>query len=267
MAHAFQLRCLGGPSLLSAAGEQVRFRTRKHFALLVRLALEPGKRFTRDYLTDLLWPDAAPRLANHSLAQGLSVIKAKVAREAVLIQRATVGWRSQPAGGSLPQDDPDVQPLVGFEPDIQVNSGSYQASSNGVPVIIDNTADLGRAVYLNLAMHNYGRYRLTPPAGDAYRNLFAAILAGSGILPAVQVIDPENGSPVDCVEVWRYAGDDGQYVAVMRNPEFNAASLKPAGYTGNSAIEQTVHIQVLINNQVLGEADLDPWSPLILKAP
>jgi len=69
----------------------VRFRTRKHFALLVRLALEPGKRFTRDYLTDLLWPTAAPRLANHSLAQGLSVIKAKVAREAVVIQRATVG--------------------------------------------------------------------------------------------------------------------------------------------------------------------------------
>ncbi len=91
MAHAFQLRCLGGPSLLTASGEQVRFRTRKHFALLVRLALEPGKRFTRDYLTDLLWPSAAPRLANHSLAQGLSVIKAKVAREAVLIQRATVG--------------------------------------------------------------------------------------------------------------------------------------------------------------------------------
>ena len=69
----------------------MRFRTRKHFALLVRLAIEPGKRFTRDYLTDLLWPMAAPRLANHSLAQGLSVIKAKVAREAVLIQRATVG--------------------------------------------------------------------------------------------------------------------------------------------------------------------------------
>jgi len=91
VAHAFQLLCLGGPALLSASGEQVRFRTRKHFALLVRLALEPGKRFTRDYLTDLLWPSAAPRLANHSLAQGLSVIKAKVAREAVLIQRATVG--------------------------------------------------------------------------------------------------------------------------------------------------------------------------------
>jgi len=91
VAPAFQLRCLGSPSLLSASGEQVRFRTRKHLALLVRLALEPGRRFTRDYLTDLLWPGADPRRANHSLAQGLSVIKGKVAREAILIQRASVG--------------------------------------------------------------------------------------------------------------------------------------------------------------------------------
>jgi len=89
--HAFSLRCLGGPSLVTVAGEPVRFRTRKHLALLIRMALEPGKQFTRDYLTDLLWPSAAPRLANHSLAQGLSVIKAKIAREAVVLQRATVG--------------------------------------------------------------------------------------------------------------------------------------------------------------------------------
>src|SRR5438105_10719873 len=90
------LHCLGGPALLTAAGEQVRFRTRKHLALLVRLALEPGKRFTRDYLADLLWPDSPPKHANHSLAQGLSVIKSKIERDAVLIQRATVclapGW-------------------------------------------------------------------------------------------------------------------------------------------------------------------------------
>lgn len=77
--------------MFTAAGEQVTFRTRKHLALLVRLALEPGKQFTRDYLADLLWPNAAPQLANHSLAQGLSVIKAKIAREAVVLQRATVG--------------------------------------------------------------------------------------------------------------------------------------------------------------------------------
>ena len=91
MTHAFRLRCLGAPALFTVAGEQVGFRTRKHLALLVRLALEPGKQFTRDYLADLLWPTAAPKLANHSLAQGLSVIKAKIAREAVVLRRSTVG--------------------------------------------------------------------------------------------------------------------------------------------------------------------------------
>src|SRR2546426_8260622 len=52
------LRSLGGPALFTVAGEPVRFRTRKHLALLIRLALEPGKQFTRDYLADLLWPEA-----------------------------------------------------------------------------------------------------------------------------------------------------------------------------------------------------------------
>ena len=80
MTHHFALHCLGGPALFTATGEQVRFRTRKHFALLIRLALDAGKQFTRDYLADLLWPDVPPKFANHSLAQGLSVIKAKIAQ-------------------------------------------------------------------------------------------------------------------------------------------------------------------------------------------
>ena len=84
------LHTFGSPVLLAPAGEPVRFRTRKHFALLIRLAVEAGRRFTRDYLADLLWPDATDHLANHSLAQGLSVLKEKVGREHILLQRATV---------------------------------------------------------------------------------------------------------------------------------------------------------------------------------
>lgn len=90
MTHHFVLHCLGTPALFTVAGEQVRFRTRKHLALLIRLALDAGKQFTRDYLADLLWPDAAPQHSNHSLAQGLSVIKAKIARDAVVLRRASV---------------------------------------------------------------------------------------------------------------------------------------------------------------------------------
>ena len=85
------LSTLGAPLLLlTATGEQIRFRTRKHFALLIRLAVEAGRRFTRDYLMDLLWGDAAAHLARHSLAQALTVLKEKVGREHLVVQRATV---------------------------------------------------------------------------------------------------------------------------------------------------------------------------------
>jgi len=90
VAPSFRLFTLGPPQLLTATGEQVRFRTRKHFALLARLALEAGHRFTRDYLMDLLWPDTPARLGRHSLAQGISVLKAKLGRDSVQIQKATV---------------------------------------------------------------------------------------------------------------------------------------------------------------------------------
>ena len=84
------LLTLGAPLFLTGAGEQIKFRTRKHFALLIRLAVEAGRRFTRDYLMDLLWGDAPAHLARHSLAQALSVLKEKVGREHLVVQRATV---------------------------------------------------------------------------------------------------------------------------------------------------------------------------------
>ena len=67
-----QLLTLGAPLLLTQSGEQVRFRTRKHFALLIRLAIEAGRRLTRDYLMDLHWPEVAAPRARHSLAQALT---------------------------------------------------------------------------------------------------------------------------------------------------------------------------------------------------
>ncbi len=59
MPSPFHLSCLGEPQLCDGSGETIRFRTRKDFALLICLALEPGRAFSRDSLTELLWPDAA----------------------------------------------------------------------------------------------------------------------------------------------------------------------------------------------------------------
>src|SRR3989475_2145940 len=84
------LSTLGVPLLRSDAGENVRFRTRKHLALLIRLAVESGKRLSRDYLQELLWPEVPTHLARHSLAQAISVVKAKVGPAHLVIQRATV---------------------------------------------------------------------------------------------------------------------------------------------------------------------------------
>src|SRR5438477_7166498 len=81
---------LGAPLLFTEAGEQTRFRTRKHFALLIRLAVESGRKFTRDYLMDLLWPDVPAPRARHSLAQALTVVKAKVGPEHLIVQRTSI---------------------------------------------------------------------------------------------------------------------------------------------------------------------------------
>lgn len=86
----FRLLTLGVPMLVSAAGEVVRYRTRKHFALLIRLALEPGRKFVRDYLIDLLWPDAAPERGRHSLSQAITVLRTTVGREFVSAHRSTL---------------------------------------------------------------------------------------------------------------------------------------------------------------------------------
>ena len=94
MPSQFHLSCLGEPQLRDGAGEAIRFRTRKHFALLIRLALEPGHAFSRDSLTELLWPDVPPKRARHSLAQGVSVLRAKLGRENLLVRTASVGLRA-----------------------------------------------------------------------------------------------------------------------------------------------------------------------------
>ncbi len=84
------LRCLGVPELRGPNGEPIRFRTRKHLALLVFLSVEPRVRHRRERLADLLWPDASPAEGRHSLATALSVIRAKVGIRTFETSRDTV---------------------------------------------------------------------------------------------------------------------------------------------------------------------------------
>jgi DNA-binding SARP family transcriptional activator/tetratricopeptide (TPR) repeat protein len=112
LAPHLHLLSLGVPLLLTEAGEPVRFRTRKHFALLIRLAVEGGRKFTRDYLMDLFWADVTAARARHSLAQALTVAKQKVGREHLVVQRTSIAL----VPGAV---DADVRRLESCEAEIR----------------------------------------------------------------------------------------------------------------------------------------------------
>jgi len=65
------LRCLGTPTLIGPNGEPIRFKTRKHFALLIYLARSPKRSRTRNHLMGLLWADKPSRLLLRHVTQRL----------------------------------------------------------------------------------------------------------------------------------------------------------------------------------------------------
>ncbi len=84
------LRTLGPPALLGPAGDPVRFRVKKHLALLAYLAVEPTNAHRRDMLADFLWPQATASEGRHSLATALSVLRARLGRAAFDTTRDTI---------------------------------------------------------------------------------------------------------------------------------------------------------------------------------
>jgi len=70
-----ELNCLGEATLRSPAGDLVHFRSRKHFALLVYLALNADRAHRREHLAGLLWSDSEDTRARHSLSQALYAIR------------------------------------------------------------------------------------------------------------------------------------------------------------------------------------------------
>ncbi len=81
------LRCLGQPALFAPNGEPIRFRTKKHLALLVYLAVESQRSHRRDRLAELLWPRAQLAEARHSLATALSILRPRVGVDALEANR------------------------------------------------------------------------------------------------------------------------------------------------------------------------------------
>lgn len=71
----YQLHCLGEAALRGPSGNLVHFRSRKHFALLVYLALNSDRAHRRERLVHLLWSDSESSKARHSLSQALYAVR------------------------------------------------------------------------------------------------------------------------------------------------------------------------------------------------
>lgn len=80
-----KLLVAGYPRIYRGSGE-VLMRTKKHLALLVRLAMQPGRSFTRDYLVELLWADAGALKGRHSLAQAVTEIRNLLGKGAIALR-------------------------------------------------------------------------------------------------------------------------------------------------------------------------------------
>src|SRR5665213_1991744 len=86
----FRLSFLGPPELHSPDGDPIRFRTRKHFALLLFLAVEPPIPHRRTRLASLLWSGADSQESRHSLATALSLLRGRLGPDAFDTSRGGV---------------------------------------------------------------------------------------------------------------------------------------------------------------------------------
>src|SRR6266571_2243639 len=84
MVAQFQLEVFGSPQLARGGRSPVRFRTKKHLAVLLYLHFEGRARsIPRDQLVELLWPDVPPEKGRHSLSQALLAIRSLLGPDAL----------------------------------------------------------------------------------------------------------------------------------------------------------------------------------------
>lgn len=77
--HArLQIFCFGGLKVILDGEEVTSFSTDKARALLIYLALDPGRPFQRSHLAGLLWSDQSDTQALHSLRQTLSLLRKSI---------------------------------------------------------------------------------------------------------------------------------------------------------------------------------------------
>src|SRR3989475_6520370 len=149
MAAQFQLRLFGSPQRVHDDRSHVRFRTRKHLAVLLYLHFEGRARsIPRDQLVDLLWPEVPPEKGRHSLSQALLAIRS-------LLGIGAVTGREQ-----------DVQLLAELPSELAILRQG-QVAGGGVAEPLRGLDDCAGAEFAHWV--DGARVRLKAPAPSAHR--------------------------------------------------------------------------------------------------
>lgn len=94
MKRQLLLRCLGHPALFLPSGRIVQFRSRKHLALLVYLAVDARRSHRRDDLLDFFWPNVKLPKARQSLSTALSFLRAHLGNDVLTTTRDHITLKS-----------------------------------------------------------------------------------------------------------------------------------------------------------------------------
>jgi DNA-binding SARP family transcriptional activator/type II secretory pathway predicted ATPase ExeA/tetratricopeptide (TPR) repeat protein len=103
---------MGQPSLFAPSGEPIRFRTKKHLALLIYLTVE-AKSHRRERLAELLWPKVSPTEGRHSLATALSTLRPRLGSQGLETSRDHV--RLAPGRVDMDLDRLEAGDVLGTE--------------------------------------------------------------------------------------------------------------------------------------------------------
>jgi DNA-binding SARP family transcriptional activator len=184
-----RIRCVGPPTVLvGGASPPPDVLWRKHLALLVYLALSPGRARSRDHLLGLLWPEKDQQRARHSLNEAVRRLRLGLGSARIITSSDTVAL--DPAGLVLDTGEGDGaevgQLLEGFSlPDAPAfeqwldGARARQASRVVEQLLASGERALGRSDLASADDHALRALQVEPASERAARlRIRARALAG-----------------------------------------------------------------------------------------
>ncbi len=164
------------------------------------------------------------------------------------IKRANQDWKP---GGKITVPNGElkiatVEPGISIDPDSKAKA-AYADTAN-VPAVIGRDVGKGHAVYLNLDLTDYHRWRLKAGEGNDALTTLESIFNLIGIKPAITV-SRLDGGVLSAVEVHTFANGAAKIIALHRNFQLRIDELGPPEYQSNGAFEKEEKIDINLGSE------------------